>query len=53
MEIVRLRPANELTWDNYRWAYRECSRWLESWLPPWHWIAGFARTCRDLRQSHN
>lgn len=50
---MRLRPANELTWDNLRWAYGVCYRWgTRIGLPTPHLFIRFARDCRDLRKSH-
>lgn len=32
-------------------AYRDLSRMLARYCPPWSWVLGLADACRDLRQA--
>lgn len=40
-------PANDITWDNYKWAVRKAVRWTLVW----GWTLNFFRLCRDLRSE--
>lgn len=44
-----MTPKTPITWDNYKWAFGECSRWLATVWEQWDWVTGFHETCRSLR----
>lgn len=38
-------PANDITWDNFHWAFGKGARWTLIW---W-WTEKFFQACHDLR----